>query len=399
MPDLPNWLLIVPVLALLIFVHELGHFTTAKLFGIKVTEFGFGFPPRVFGVPFRGTVYSLNLIPLGGFVKMVGEEDPTDPDSFARHSVLKRLVVLSAGSIMNFVLPVVIFTVLLMLPHDALVGGSVMITSVAPGSPAEQAGLRGGDVILAVDGKPVISPGELVDTVKGRGGQPIELSLRRASLVMGLSQSPELATYDTLNVTPRVSPPRLRVVEEVSDPSSEVGLSDARRYNPNLEVGDTMTQGAIGVMIGLVNPKFGTKTEPVWTAVPNGVRMIWSVLSFTWGGITEGVATRSNPGIAGPVGIAHATGEVVEELGVAWIFRIAALLSVSLGVVNLLPIPALDGGRIVFVVLEFLRKGKRISPQREGLIHLVGFVVIIGLIVAITYSDILRIVNGESFLR
>ncbi len=399
MPDLPNWLLIVPVLALLIFVHELGHFTTAKLFGIKVTEFGFGFPPRVFGVPFRGTVYSLNLIPLGGFVKMVGEEDPSDPDSFARHSVLKRLIVLSAGSIMNFILPVLIFTVLLMLPHDALVGGSVVITSVAPGSPAEQVGLRGGDVILAVDGKPVISPGELVDTVRGRTGQPIELSLRRASRVMGLSQSPELATFDAVSVTPRISPPRLRVVEEVTDPSSEVGLSDARRYNPNLEVGDTMTQGAIGVMIGLANPKFGTKTEPVWTAVPNGVGMIWDVLSFTWGGITEGVATRSNPGIAGPVGIAHATGEVVEELGVSWIFRIAALLSVSLGVVNLLPIPALDGGRIVFVVLEFLRRGKRISPQREGLIHLVGFVVIIGLIVAITYSDILRIVNGESFLR
>ena len=132
MLDLPNWLLIVPVLALLIFVHELGHFTTAKLFGIKVTEFGFGFPPRVFGIPFRGTIYSLNLIPLGGFVKMVGEEDPSDPVSFARHSVLKRLIVLSAGSIMNFVLPIVIFTVLLMLPHDALVGGSVLITSVAP---------------------------------------------------------------------------------------------------------------------------------------------------------------------------------------------------------------------------------------------------------------------------
>ena len=399
MPDLPNWLLIVPVLALLIFVHELGHFTTAKLFGIKVTEFGFGFPPRIFGIPFKGTVYSLNLIPLGGFVKMVGEEDPSDPDSFARHSVLKRLIVLSAGSMMNFVLPVVIFTVLLMLPHDALVGGSVVITSVAPGSPAEQIGLRGGDVILAVDGKPVISPGELVDTVRGRSGQPIELSLRRASRVMGLSQSPELATFDAVSVTPRISPPRLKVVEDVADPSSEVGLSDARRYNPDLEVGDTMTQGAIGVMIGLANPKFGTKTEPVWTAVPNAVGMIWDVLSFTWGGITEGVATRSNPGIAGPVGIAHATDEVVEELGVAWVFRIAALLSVSLGVVNLLPIPALDGGRIVFVVLEFARRGKRISPQREGLIHLVGFVVIIGLIVAITYSDILRIVNGESFLR
>jgi regulator of sigma E protease len=399
MVDLPNWLLIVPVLAFLIFVHELGHFTTAKLFGIKVTEFGFGFPPRIFGVPYRGTVYSLNLIPLGGFVKMVGEEDPSDPDSFARHSVLKRLVVLSAGSIMNFVLPVVIFTILLMLPHDALVGGSVLITAVAPGSPAEQAGLRGGDAILAVDGKPVISPGELVETVRGRSGQPIELSLRRASRVMGLSQSPELATFDAVTVTPRVSPPRLRVVDEITDPSSEVSLSDARRYNPDLEVGDTMTQGAIGVMIGLVNRKSGTETEPVWSAVPNAVATIWSVLTFTWGGITEGVATRSNPGITGPVGIAHATDEVVEELGVAWIFRIAALLSVSLGVVNLLPIPALDGGRIVFVVLEFVRRGKRISPQREGLIHLVGFVVIIGLIVAITYSDIVRIVNGESFLR
>ena len=207
MPDLPNWLLIVPVLALLIFVHELGHFTTAKLFGIKVTEFGFGFPPRIFGVPFRGTVYSLNLIPLGGFVKMVGEEDPSDPDSFARHSVLKRLVVLSAGSIMNFVLPVVIFTIMLMLPHDALVGGSVLITAVAPGSPAEQAGLRGGDAILAVDGKPVISPGELVETVRGRSGQPIELSLRRASRVMGLSQSPELATFDACERdAPHISP-------------------------------------------------------------------------------------------------------------------------------------------------------------------------------------------------
>ena len=241
---------------------------------------------------------------------MVGEEDPSDPDSFARHSVLKRLVVLSAGSIMNFVLPVVIFTIMLMLPHDALVGGSVTDHgSVAPGSPAEQAGLRGGDAILAVDGKPVISPGELVETVRGRSGQPIELSLRRASRVMGLSQSPELATFDAVNVTPRISPPRLKVVEEVTDPSSEVGLSDARRYNPDLEVGDTMTQGAIGVMIGpRSTPSSARRPSPMWSAVPNSVGMIWAVLSFTWGGITEGVATRSNPGIAGPVGIAHATG-------------------------------------------------------------------------------------------
>ena len=119
---LPSWLLIVPVLAVLIFVHELGHFVTAKLFGIKVTEFGFGFPPRIYGVPFRGTIYSVNWIPLGGFVRMVGEEDPTDPESFARQSIPKRLTVLAAGSAMNLVLPVVIFTALFMLPHDATGG-------------------------------------------------------------------------------------------------------------------------------------------------------------------------------------------------------------------------------------------------------------------------------------
>ena len=100
---LPSWLLIIPVLGFLIFIHELGHFVTAKAFRIKVTEFGFGFPPRIFGVPFRGTLYSINWIPIGGFVRMVGEEDPEDPESFARQSVLKRSIVLIAGSAMNMV--------------------------------------------------------------------------------------------------------------------------------------------------------------------------------------------------------------------------------------------------------------------------------------------------------
>ncbi len=396
---LPAWLLIVPVLAFLIFVHELGHFVSAKLFRIKVIEFGFGFPPRIFGVTYRGTTYSINLIPLGGFVRMVGEEDPTHPESFARQSIPKRLVVLAAGSFMNFVLPVVIFTVLLMLPHDALVGGSVMVSAVAPGSPAQQAGLRGGDLILAVDGEPVMTPAELVADIRGKRGRPVDLNLRRASSVMGLSQSPELAAFETVSLTPRVSPPRLRVVEQVTDPARQVSLSDARRYDPNLDVGDTLTQGAMGVTIGLVNPKFGRTTEPAWTAVPNAVGTIWSVLSLTWNAVSEGVATRSNPGISGPVGIARATGEIVEQLGVSWIFQLAAVLSVSLGIVNLLPIPALDGGRIMFVLIEWIRGGKRISPQREGLIHLVGFAVLIGLILIITYSDIMRIINGESFLR
>ena len=397
--DLPNWLLIFPVLASLIFVHELGHFVTAKLFHIKVTEFGFGFPPRIYGIPFRGTIYSINLIPMGGFVRMVGEEDPTDPESFASQKIYKRLLVLAAGSFMNVVLPIVIFTVLFMLPHDALVGGSVLVTGVAPGSPAEIAGLRSGDMIMSVDGEPVISPSELIDVVKNKSGQPIELSLRRASRVTGLGTSPEFATFDTVLVEPRAHPPSLKIVEEVTDPTAQVSLTEARKYNRELDIGDTMTQGAIGVMIGLVNPKYEEITEPIWKAVPQSIETVWSVLTFTWKGISEGISSRSNPGISGPVGIAKATGEVVEQLGVWWVFQLAAILSISLAIINMLPFPALDGGRFTFVLIEWVRRGKRISPKKEGLVHLVGFVVLIGLIVVVTYFDIIKVMSGESFLR
>lgn len=396
---LPPWLLIFPILGALVLFHELGHFATAKLFGIKVLEFGFGFPPKLFGIPFRGTIYSVNLIPLGGFVRMLGEEDPTDPQSFARQAVGKRMIVLAAGSAMNMLLPVIIFTILFALPHETLLGGSVIVTSVAPSSPAQEAGLRAGDVILAVDGEAVTSPSELIAIAKNRGGEPIVLSLRKASGVTGLASSPEFMTSQTVRVVPRTDPPRLKVVDQVTNPQTQVSVADASRYDSNLGVGDTMTQGAIGVMIGLTNAKFGMTTEPVWTAVIIAVKTIWSVLSFTWSGIADGISTGTNPGIAGPVGIAQATGEIVEERGFSQVYQMAAILSISLGVLNMLPIPALDGGRFMFVIIEWVRRGKRVSPKKEGLVHLVGFAVLIGLILVITFFDITKVASGESFLR
>ena len=381
---LPPWLLIFPILGALVLFHELGHFATAKLFGIKVLEFGFGFPPKLFGIPFRGTIYSVNLIPLGGFVRMLGEEDPTDPQSFARQAVGKRMIVLAAGSAMNMLLPVIIFTILFALPHEPL---------------AQEAGLRAGDVILAVDGEAVTSPSELIAIAKNRGGEPIVLSLRKASGVTGLASSPEFMTSQTVRVVPRTDPPRLKVVDQVTNPQTQVSVADASRYDSNLGVGDTMTQGAIGVMIGLTNAKFGMTTEPVWTAVISAVKTIWSVLSFTWSGIADGISTGTNPGIAGPVGIAQATGEIVEERGFSQVYQMAAILSISLGVLNMLPIPALDGGRFMFVIIEWVRRGKRVSPKKEGLVHLVGFAVLIGLILVITFFDITKVASGESFLR
>ena len=428
---LPPWLLIFPVVAVIVYVHELGHFLAARMFGIKVTEFGFGFPPRIVGVPFKGTVYSINWIPLGGFVRFVGEDDPADPDSLASHSILKRVAVLGAGFFMNILLAAVIFTVLFMLPYDELIGGDVVITAVAPGSPAQLAGVRPGDTVLTVDGRRVLSPAELVDLVRDRLGEPIELGIRRSGAIGGLDVSPDLVPVETVTVVPRVSPPSQKVVEVVTDPAAaevdvpsnfklttnpdgsfryerggsevaivsetQVSLAAARSYDPDIEVGDTLRQGAIGVMIGLANPKFGKVTDPVWRAVPNSFKAIWGFLVMNWNGLSEAVSSRSNPG-TGLIGISQATGEGVSRFGFTWVFQLTAALSVIIGVFNLLPVPPLDGGKLLFVVIEWVRRGKRISSRREGQVSLVGLAMIVGLFLVVSYFDVARLLSGERIL-
>lgn len=398
---LPGWLLIVPVLGFLIFIHELGHFATAKWFGIKVTEFGFGFPPRIFGVRYKETVYSLNWIPLGGFVRMVGEEDPTHPRSFAGQAVWKRAVVLVAGSAMNLAFPIVVFATLFTLPHDTVVG-TVTITGVSPDSPAQEAGLRAGDQVLEVEGQRVENHYDLVQKVTSRLGRPTEFTIRRGLIVTGLAFSPELAPVDKVTITPRLRPPEHVVVEEVTDPSAEMSLREAQNVNPDAQVGDRIRQGAIGVIIGTANPKVVKRSYAPWDAVPMAFGRGWDVLTLTQTYLTQWARGGPDPGITGPVGIAQVTGEIAEEIpniGFSPLFELVALISISLGIVNLLPIPALDGGRLLFVGIEWVRRGKRISPQREGLIHMVGFALLIGLIVAMSYRDVVRIIAGESFIR
>ena len=398
---LPGWLLIVPVLGFLIFIHELGHFATAKWFGIKVTEFGFGFPPRIFGVRYKETVYSLNWIPLGGFVRMVGEEDPTHPRSFAGQAVWKRAVVLVAGSAMNLAFPIVVFATLFTLPHDTVVG-TVTITGVSPDSPAQEAGLRAGDQVLEVEGQRVENHYDLVQKVTSRLGRPTEFTIRRGLIVTGLAFSPELAPVDKVTITPRLRPPEHVVVEEVTDPSAEMSLREAQNVNPDAQVGDRIRQGAIGVIIGTANPKVVKRSYAPWDAVPMAFGRGWDVLTLTQTYLSQWARGGPDPGITGPVGIAQVTGEIAEEIpniGFSPLFELVALISISLGIVNLLPIPALDGGRLLFVGIEWVRRGKRISPQREGLIHMVGFALLIGLIVAMSYRDVVRIIAGESFIR
>ncbi len=393
---LPAWLLIIPMLAFLVFVHELGHFLTAKRFGIKVLEFGFGFPPRLFGVRYGETLYSVNAIPIGGFVRMLGEEDPTHPRSFARQAPWKRAIVLCAGSFMNFLIPVVIFTALFMLPQDVPVG-TVSITGVAPASPAQQAGIRAGDQVVAVDGERIRTHYDLVRETMANLGAEMDLTLRRGSIVSGLGSSSDSSVVETLTVIPRLNPPQMTVVETVTDPETQVSLRDARRYDVRLRVGDTLTQGAIGVMIGTSNIQFVSERQNLIDSVPSAFGQIIDTLVMTKNAFHQWAVGGPSPGLTGPIGIAQVTGEVAEQ-GAMPFFQLVGLISISLGIVNILPIPALDGGRLMFVVIEWVRRGKKISPQKEGVIHIVGFGALITFIVVISFFDISRILSGEGIL-
>lgn len=394
---MPTWLLIIPLLTFLVFVHELGHFYAAKRFGIMVLEFGFGFPPRLFGIRRGETVYSVNAIPLGGFVRMLGEEDPSHPRSFARQPALNRAVVLCAGSFMNFVIAFVIFAIFFTLPRD-VPAGNVTITGVAPGSPAAEAGLRAGDQVVAVDGEPTRNQNQLILIVERNRGVETEFTVRRGAIVSGLGQSPDTASVDMVTLTPRLKTPTLEVVETVTDPTTQVSEREARRYDARLQAGDTMRQGAVGVMLGLSNARMVEERYPIWQAPQKALGRMWDVLALQWTAISQWASGGDDPGFAGPVGIAQVTGEVASR-GVMPFLQLTALISMSLGILNILPIPALDGGRLMFVIIEVARRGKRISPRKEGLAHLVGFGLLLALILVISFFDVSRILSGDSLLR
>ena len=345
------------VLAVLVLVHELGHFLTAKAFGVQVLEFGVGFPPRLFGIRRGDTLYSVNLLPLGGFVKLLGEEDPSDPRSLASRSVLQRAIVLSAGSFMNLLLVVVLFTLLLAVPKEEVVA-RVAVQQVASGSPAQAAGLRPGDVILRVDGHPIRNSGDLLYRVYLRLGADSRWSYQR-----GAGAEP--------------------IIEEVT-------VAPRWRWPSG--------QGPTGIEIADLSPRNVERSEPLWDALPHALQQTWENLVLIKNEATRWVIGAAKPQVAGPIGIAQVTNEVADQ-GIFPLLGLVAGLSLTLAVMNILPIPMLDGGRVMFVLVEWVRRGKRISAKREGLVHLVGFAVIMGLIVIISYQDILRIIRGQSLFQ
>jgi len=341
------------VLAVLIITHELGHFATAKGFGIKVEEFGLGFPPRLIAARRGETLYSLNAVPLGGFTKMAGEEDPTVPRSLASKGTGTRLIVISAGSIMNALLPILLFSIAFMVPHD-VVTGEVAVKEVAPSSPAAAAGIEAGDIVLSVDNKPVYNISELQRNIHLNLGKEINITVKHSD-----------ASTEEVQLIPRWKPPE--------------------------------GQGAIGIALNILNPTVVSRHEPFWKAIPMGASECIETFVLFKNEILKWIIGATTPQVTGPVGIAQLTGEVAKA-GISPLLEFAGFISINLAIINILPLPALDGGRMVFVLFEWVRRGKRVSPKTEGLVHLIGFAMLMALIVVVTQQDIIRIISGESLI-
>jgi regulator of sigma E protease len=413
-----NWFLLaaIPVFGVCVLVHEFGHFITAKWAGIRVEEFGIGFPPRLVGfrkkdsggwevIWFSGrhnpedayaiekqqlytstgevvnavpealkgenyayipqgetrpedhTIYSINLLPIGGFVRMPGENgdvnDPEghyDPQSFAAKSAGKRIIVLIAGVTMNVILAMALFTIAYGLGEPTF---PATIGKVVAGSPAAVAGLQPGDTIVSVNGQPVqlfTDVQNIVNKAIAANSQqatvPVELEIRHAGQKQPV----------TTTVHVRVHPPQ--------------------------------GQGPMGV-----EEKIVFVSSPLWQAPFKGIQHTISVTGDFINQIAQMIAGAVKPQLAGPVGIVKITGEVassVPDLGWWPILSLTAILSLNLAIINILPFPALDGGRILLILIELLRGGKRLKPEREGIINFVGMAILLTLMVIITVNDVIH---------
>ncbi|MFH0814653.1 MAG: RIP metalloprotease RseP [Candidatus Falkowbacteria bacterium] len=366
------------VLGALVFVHELGHFISAKKLGIRSDEFGFGFPPRICGlkkvdgkrkffwgnvnVQSEDTIYSLNWIPLGGFVKIKGEdgENKEEKDSFACRKPWQRFVVLSAGVAMNFLFAAVIFMFIFSIgaPQGIDDGNSrfiksikepaVQVIQIVPNSPAEKAGMKLGDVISMIGGAPVKNVDEVRAALKDKDGKEVVVQIAR------------IGETQTLKITPTK-------MDSADGAALGVGLT---------ATGIVTYKFPYGLWIGL-------KTTVLLTgAIVQGLYLVIKNLI---------ISAPIGVDVAGPVGIAVITGQAA-RMGFVYLLQFTALLSINLGIINFLPFPALDGGRVLFLLIEKIRR-KPIDQKIENVVHTIGFALLIGLIVLITGRDIWGLVG------
>lgn len=438
-----NALFIVPILAFLILIHELGHFVTARRAGMRVEEFGIGLPPRIWGKKRGDTIWSINAIPVGGFVRVLGEDGKsTDNESMQSKTAGQRALFITAGSIMNFITAFVLIAVLLGVHGRP--SGSAYIAEVVPESPAASAGWQRGDQIVEVGGEEVQSAIDIVDRTNEFIGREMPVTLLR--------DGQEVET----RIVPREDPPEgegrtgIRIINAYSSslrfaevPSTSVaGEAGIQVDDEIVAIGGTEIRNILAFDDAIL-ANAGTTTEfelvrdgealtisvPIPEAteqdtgvlgtalaqdvdydrvgplqlIPETARQFFSTIQRMGEGLMMLITGEVGfSDLAGPIGMGQLTSEVItESVTPTWVtlLNITILLSLNLAILNLLPLPALDGGRLLFVIVEVLRRGKRIAPEKEGMVHFIGLVVLLGLMFAIAFVDIDRIVSGDTLLQ
>lgn len=329
------------VFGLLVFVHELGHFLTAKAVGMRVEEFALGFGKKIVGVQKGETLYSLRMIPLGGFNKISGmdPEEEQDEGSYSSKPLWARMLVITAGSIMNFILPVILFFIVLMSAGISTPSNEPILGELIESKPAVVAGLEVGDRIVEVDGKLVQDWNGVVEALKDAKQQEIEIAFMRDGVL------------DATIVTAEWEP-------------------NTKRY-------------LIGVL-PIIDHRYLDAPEAFWIAIEQTGDVIERMIT----GLMQMITGQVKAEVSGPLGVAQMAGEVA-SLGILPLLKFAAFLSINLGIINLLPVPALDGGHVVTLIIEGVR-GKALSAKKIHAIQLVGFVLLMGLLIFTTVKDIAR---------
>lgn len=327
------------VFGLIVLFHELGHFSVAKFVGIKIHEFAIGMGPRLFKYIKGETEYSIRILPIGGYVKMEGEDEVSnDQRSFGKKTVGERIAVIFAGAFMNFILAIILFTIIF---YNVAGTPTTTISEIINDSPAEIAGIQKNDKILSINDKTVEDWESLVHAINTSEGKTLKISLLRNN-----------KTIET-------------VVEPKLDEASNrfmIGIT------PNTEK---------SLIVAIKGSLMQTKM------------IIVEMFNFFKGLITRKATTTD---VVGPVGIISLVGQASRD-GMYNVLFLAGLISVNLGFVNLLPIPALDGSRILFLIFELFR-GKPVDPEKEAYIHMIGLALLMLLMIMVTYKDILTLFEG-----
>jgi regulator of sigma E protease len=343
-------IIFIVALSVLVMVHEFGHFFAARKTGVKVEEFGLGLPPRIIGKKIKGTIYSLNWLPIGGFCKLYGEDgDGKGGEAFNHKKPWQKLIIVLGGVIMNLVLAIAIFSVVYTILGVPKETDQVKILEVTKNSPAEKAGLKEGDWVIKVGDKEVKKAEELTSEVAKYKGKSVDL-------VIGENKK-------IVKVEVRENPPA--------------------------------GEGAIGVAISNTEMK-----KVPWYRIDEGIGAGFKE-AYYWGKIiAEGVfkmigglfVGQVPKDVSGPIGMYEATSSINKNQGLLAVIHFFGIVSVNLAIVNVLPFPALDGGRIIFVLYEMITK-KKANQKVEAMVNNVGMLILLSLIVLITVGDVARLLG------